>query len=743
MARWTAERFRRLNTRISSRPPTSLLRTPIEEELAGIWTEVLGLDRVGIHDNFFELGGHSLLAMQVVSRVRTVLQAEVPLPVFFEGPTVAQLAQHSGAIAAASPIPWIPREGGLPLSFAQQRLWFIDQLEPGSSMYNIPLALRLTGPLDMAIFERSLSEVVRRHEVLRTTFRTLGGEPIQRICAAMPLRVPVTELSGLPEAETEGQIRRLLAEEARWPFDLSQDLMLRAGLLRLDSQEHVCFLTLHHIAADGWSVGVLFRELTALYAAFSRDPECRVPRPSPLTDLPIQYADFTIWQRKWLQGNVLEAQLAYWKRRLEEAPPVLELPMDHSRPAVQTYRGAQERFVLDKGLSEALRLLSRQEKATLFMTLLATFQTRLYRYSGQEDFVVGSPIAGRNRLETEQLIGFFVNTLALRADVSGNPTFRKLLARVREATLGAYAHQDLPFEKLVDEMNPQRNLSYAPLVQVVFMLQNDPAEPLRIPGLTVSSEAVENNTAKFDLTLSMTADSEGLRGVLEYNTDLFERGTIQRMLRHFQTLLEGVTADPGQRIGELPLLTEAERHQLLVEWNDTGTDYPRERCVHELFEEQVERTPEAAALVFGDQRLSYCELNSRANQLAHYLRRLGVGPDDLVAVYMDRSLDLVVAALRDTQGRRGLPADGSGLPARSARFHAPGFGREGADYAKGPVRATAPARGRGDLPGPGRAASRRGECHQPVLRDHSRQPCLRDLHLGLHRTAQRRPDHPR
>ncbi len=541
-----------------------------------------------------------------------------------------------------------------PLSFAQQRLWFIDQLEPGSSMYNIPLALRLTGPLDAAIFERSLSEVVRRHDVLRTTFWTVAGEPVQRIGAAAPLRLPVTDLGGLPEAEREGEVRRLLAEEAQQPFNLSEDLMLRAGLLRLDEQTHVFYMTLHHIAADGWSVGVLFRELTALYAAFSRDPEYRVPRPSPLTDLPIQYADFALWQRKWLQGDVLEELLAYWKRHLEGAPPVLELPMDHPRPAVQTYRGAREGLVFDRGLWEALKQLSRQEGVTDFMTLLAAFQTLLYRYSGQEDVVVGTPIAGRNRLEIEQLIGFFVNNLVLRTDLSGNPTFRELLVRVREATLGAYAHQDLPFEKLVDELNPQRNLSYAPLFHVMFVLQNDPGEPLRIPGLTVSSEAVENNTAKFDLTLSLTADGEGLRGELEYNTDLFERGTIQRTLRHFQTLLEGVTADPGQRIGELPLLTEAERHQLLVEWNDTRTDYPRERCIHELFEVQAARTPESVALEFEGQEIIYAELNRRANQLARVLRKRGVGPD--VSCWgICRSL------LRDGSGAAGGAQSGRSL----------------------------------------------------------------------------------
>ncbi|MGO9110863.1 MAG: amino acid adenylation domain-containing protein [Thermoguttaceae bacterium] len=544
----------------------------------------------------------------------------------------------AGAIATASPITRASNDRELPLSFAQQRLWFIDQLEPNSSLYSIPLGLRLIGPLDVAILERCLNEIVRRHEVLRTTFRTMAGEPVQQVGPATPLTLTLKDLTSLPEAEREDEVRRQLAEEAQRPFDLSQDLMLRAGLLRLDEQEHVCSITFHHIAADGWSQEVFFRELEALYEAFSRG------EPSPLTDLPIQYADFAVWQRMWLRGDVLDEQLAYWKRHLEGGPPVLELPMDHPRPAMQTSRGAQECLLFDKRLSEALSQLSRREGATDFMTLLAAFQTLLYRYSGQEDVVVGTPIAGRNRLETENVIGLFVNTLALRTDLSGNPTFRELLAQVRETTLGAYAHQDLPFEKLVDELNPERNLGHSPLFQVMFV-QEAPSELPRIPGLRVSSAAVENHTAKFDLTLAMTADGEGLRGVLEYNTDLFEPGTIQRMLRHFQMLLEGIAADPDQRVSELPLLTEAERCQLLVEWNDTRTDYPRDRCIHELFEEQAERTPETVAVVYEDQQLTYLELNSRANRLAHYLRQLGVCPDDLVAVYMDRSLELVVALL--------------------------------------------------------------------------------------------------
>jgi amino acid adenylation domain-containing protein/FkbH-like protein len=543
------------------------------------------------------------------------------------------LAAIAQTIAAA------PRTGSLPLSFAQQRLWFINELEPGETVYNVPFAARLKGPLDTAVLVRCLNEVLRRHEVLRTTFRSDAGEPVQRIGPPEPLQFPVTDLSGLPVAKREAEVRRLLDEELRRPFDLSQDLMLRAGLLRLDEQEHVFFLTLHHIATDGWSLGVLFRELTALYAAFNSG------RPSPLAELPIQYADFAAWQREWLRGEVLAEQLGYWKSQIGGAPPVLELPTDRPRPAMQTYHGARKPLELDGRLAKELLHLGRKEDATLFMVLLAAFQTLLHRYSGQEDIVVGAPIAGRNRLETENLIGFFVNTLALRTDLSGNPAFRELMRRVRRTTLDAFEYQDLPFEKLVDELNPQRNLSYPPLFQAMFVLQNAPREPFELPGIRVSSEPQERHTSKFDLTLFMTAEGEVLRAELEYNTDLFDPTTIERMLRNFRTLLEGIVADPGQPIGELPLQSPEERHQVLVEWSGTAAEYPRDSCVHDLFESQAARTPDAVALVFDDLQLTYAELNARANQWAHYLRRLGVGPDVLVGICQERSLDLIAGIL--------------------------------------------------------------------------------------------------
>ena len=533
----------------------------------------------------------------------------------------------------------VSREEGLPLSFAQERLWFLEQLEPGNTAYNIAAAYRLRGPLDVAALERSLNEIVRCHEVLRTTFATMDGRPVQVIAPEMSLTLPVEDLQELPEAEREAEAQRLLTEEAQRPFDLEKGPLLRAALLRLDEEEHVLLLTMHHIVSDGWSMGVFNRELAVLYEAFS------VGKPSPLPELPIQYADFAVWQREWLQGEVLEEQLAYWREHLGGDLSVLELPTDRPRPAAQSFRGATQSFVLSGDLTESLKALSRREGVTLFMTLLAAFKTLLYRYTGQEDVVVGSPIAGRNRSEIEGLIGFFVNTLVLRTDLSGNPTFRELLERVREVALGAHARQDLPFEKLVEALQPERDLSRNPLFQVMFAFQNAPMEALMLPGLTVTPLEVESETAQFNLTLSMEETGQGLKGVVEYNTDLFDGVTIERMLGHFETLLEGVVVNPEQRLWELPLLTEAERYQLLVEWNDTEVEYPQDKCIHQLFEEQVERTPGAVAVVFEGEQLTYAELNRRANQLAHYLQKLGVGPEVLVGICVERSLEMVVGLL--------------------------------------------------------------------------------------------------
>ena len=620
-------------------------RTPVEEVLVGIWAEVLGLDRVGVQDNFFELGGHSLLATQVISRVRDAFAVELSLYSLFEAPTISSLgekveaARREGLGLQAPPI--LPRTSNenLPLSFAQQRLWFLDQLIPDAPIYNIPLAYRVTGELNVGALEQSLSEIVRRHEALRTTFTAVDGQPIQVIAPEINLTLPVVDLREIAEAERKEEVQRLAIQEAQQPFDLTQGPLLRVKLLRLDEAEHFLLLTMHHIVSDGWSLGVLMRELGVLYEGFSTG------KPASLPELPIQYADFALWQRECLSGEVLESNLAYWKQQLGGELPVLELPTDRPRPPVQTYRGARQSFELSKDLTDELNALSRREGVTLFMTLLAAFKVLLYRYTGQEDVIVGSPIANRNWAEIEGLIGFFGNTLVLRSDLSGTPSFRELLGRVREMALGAYAHQYLPFERLVEELQPERDLSFNPLFQVMFALQNAPMPDWEFSGLALSPLEVDSQTAKFDLGLSLTETEQGLVGSFGYNTDLFDEATIARMVGHWRTLLEGVVADPNKQIWELPILTEAERHQLLVEWNATEADYPKDKCIHQLFEEQVERTPDNVAVVFEDQQLTYRELNVRANQLAHYLQKLGVGPEVLVGICVERSLEMIVGLL--------------------------------------------------------------------------------------------------
>jgi amino acid adenylation domain-containing protein len=547
-----------------------------------------------------------------------------------------------------------PADAVLPLSFAQERLWFLDQLEPNSPVYNIPMGLHLKGALNLSVVQRCLAEIIQRHETLRTRFEAVEGRPVQVIQPADSFEMPLLDLSGLPEPGREIEAIRLCVEETRLPFDLTRDLMLRCKLIRLGKEEHILFLNMHHIASDGWSVGLLIRELKILYQAFCDG------KPSPLSELPIQYADFAVWQREWLQGEILDKQLNYWKKQLEGAPALLELPTDRPRPARQSYRGALLSCEMSGSLLPALVELSRREGASLFMTLLAAFQTLLHRYSGIDDVVVGSAIAGRNRAEMENLIGFFVNTLVLRGDLSGNPTFRTLLGRTREVALGAYAHQDLPFEKLVEVLQPARDLSHSPLFQVMLMLQNVPGEKLQLAGLEATPVLTDGKISKFDLTLSLNEHEGSLRIIVEYNTDLFEEETIRRMLGQYQTLLEGIVANPDRRLSELPLLTSAEREQLLVEWNRTEAAYPKDRCLHELIEEQAGRTPDATAVIFEDKRLTYRQLDERANQLAHHLQKLGVGPDTLVGVCVDRSLEMVIGLLGILKaGGAYLPMDPS------------------------------------------------------------------------------------
>ncbi|HEX3560510.1 MAG TPA: amino acid adenylation domain-containing protein [Pyrinomonadaceae bacterium] len=548
------------------------------------------------------------------------------------------------------------REGGglAPLSFAQRRLWFFDQFEPGNPAYNLVSAVSLRGELDASALERSFGEVVRRHEALRTTFDFRDGEPVQVITPPQPLHLNVVDITHLPEAEHDGRIRSLIHEQTQASFDLKRGPLLRITLVRLRDDEHVLLLSMHHIVSDAWSMGVFVGEVVALYEAYASGREAALP------NLPIQYADFAAWQREWLRGDVLEEQLDYWKQQLGGGLPILELPADRPRPALQTYNGASLSFPLSPALSQLLKAFCKAEGVTLFMTLLAAFKVLLYRYTGQEDLVVGSPIANRHRQELEGLIGFFVNTLAMRTDLSGDPTFKELLRRVRETALGAYAHQDLPFEYLVEQLQPERNLSHSPLVQVVFVLQNTPERKAELPGLFVTPLKYEAETAKFDLTLYFDELGPELQGTFEYNTDLFDADTIKRMAGHLRTLLEGVVADPSRRISELPLLTDAERRRLLLEWNDTRAVYPRDLCAHQLFEAQAERTPDAVAVALEDERLSYRELNARANMLAHYLRGLGVGAGDVVGVFMERSLEMIVGVIGALKaGAACLPLDPS------------------------------------------------------------------------------------
>ncbi|MCC5669418.1 amino acid adenylation domain-containing protein [Nostoc sp. CHAB 5784] len=549
-----------------------------------------------------------------------------------------------------------------PTSFAQQRLWFLDQLASGNPFYNVSAALCLTGSLNFTAFKQTFNEIVRRHETLRTRFVMVEQQPVQVIAPSLTIPLPLIDIRNFDQ-ERETQVRRIATAEAQHPFNLTTGPLLRVKLLQLDEAEYVLLLNLHHIVADGWSIGVLIRELGILYKAFVEDKRCLMSKLLP--ELPIQYADFAQWQREWLQAvgengcSPLQTQLAYWQKQLNGIS-VLNLPTDRVRPAVPTYRGAKQFLELPHSLTQALEVLSYQEDVTLFMTMLAAFQTLLYRYTQQEDIVVGSAIANRNRSELEGLIGFFVNSLVLRSNLSGNPTFRELLNRVREITLGAYTHQDLPFEKLVEELHPERDLSRHPLFQVVFSLQNTPIEALELPGLKLSLFDFDSKIAKLDLEFHLWRDLETLKGQVVYSTDLFEQSTITRMLGHFQILLESIVVNPKQRISDLPLLTEGERQQLLIDWNDTKKTYPNTKCFHQLFEAQVQKSPDAIALVFGNQKLSYKELNIRSNQLAHYLKKRGVETETLVGICVERSSEMIIGLLGILKaGGAYLPLDPS------------------------------------------------------------------------------------
>ncbi|HEV3468925.1 MAG TPA: amino acid adenylation domain-containing protein [Pyrinomonadaceae bacterium] len=569
----------------------------------------------------------------------------------FERRVRGEFAGRAGAAAIRRRL----QRNFVPLSFAQQRLWFLHQMEPRGFAYNLRRAVRVDGALDAAALHRTLEALVERHESLRTNFAVVDGRPVQVIGEGRPVGLTFIDLRERPDVRSEEEIEDLLRRESQRPFDLSKDLLLRPTLLRLGPDEHILLLASHQIVTDLWSNFILLRDFAALYEAFSEG------RPSPLAELPIQYADFAVWQREWLTGEVLESQLSYWKRQLGEHPaPALELPADRPRPAVQTFRGERLYTTFPPPLLEGLKALGRREGATLFMTLLAAFQALLHRYTGRDDVTVGAPIANRNRPETEGVVGFFLNTLALRTDFSGDPSFCELLARVREVALGAYAHQDLPFEKLVEELRLDRDLSSHPLFNVVFNVPNASQPVFELPGLTLTPLEFDMRSAKFDLTLFMEEAPEGLRLYLEYNTDLFGAETIARMAGHLRTLLEAAAAEPSRRVSELPLLTEEERRRLLYGWNDTAAEYNGCALAHELFEAQAARTPSAAAVVCGGERLTYAELNRRANRLARYLRRQGAGPEVIVGVCMERSVGMLVALLGILKaGAAYLPLDPS------------------------------------------------------------------------------------
>jgi amino acid adenylation domain-containing protein len=637
-------------------------RSPEEETLVRIWAELLGTERVGVEDDFFELGGHSLIAAQVVSRVRERFGVELPLRRLFEAPTVAGLAE---AVRRAGPatatIEPVPRDGPLPLSFAQERLWFLDRLVPGTALYNMPVAARIRGPLDRRALSCTLAEIARRHEVLRTRFLDVDGRALQSIAPAIAIEVPVVDLAGLAETERERSVRRIAREEAREPFDLAHGPLLRARLVRLAEAEHVVLLTLHHIVADGWSMAVLVRELVVLYPAIAQG------RPSPLPALRLQYADWAEWQRRRLAGDALQEPMQYWRRQLAELP-VLELPTDRPRPAVRTFHGATRPFSVPRPLRDRLEDLGKGEGATLFMTLLAVFQVLLGRHSGQRDVAVGTPVAGRNHADVEGLIGLFVNTLVLRGDLSGDPTFLALLARVRQTCVAAFAHQELPFEKLVEALAPERDLSRESLFQVVFTLQSVPFEPLPLGrDTTLASVEIESGLAKFDLTLAVAETPQGLEGTVQYNTDLFDAATIDRLLEHFRNLLEAVAADPRRHISALPMLAQEERRRVLVDWAAPCSAPQPAVCVPRQFEAEAERSPTAPAVVSAAGVVRYGELNERASRLAQRLRARGIGPESTVGVCLPRSSEMVVAQLGVLKaGAAYLPLDPAHPPERLA-----------------------------------------------------------------------------
>ncbi|MEH2390266.1 MAG: amino acid adenylation domain-containing protein [Nostoc sp.] len=658
-------------------------RTRIEESLVNIWQELLEIKRVGIQDNFFELGGHSLLATQVISRVRELFQVDLSVRVLFENLTIAGLASAietsllTNQTITGHPLQPVSREQALKVSFAQERFWFMHQLAGNNPAYNVSCALHLKGKLNIKALEASVSEIIRRHEILRTTFPTVAGQPIQVIApfVAMPLDIMV--LPALSESSRMQEMQRLIQQASQHCFALTSQPLMRSQLIRLGEEENLFILIMHHIVSDAWSVGIFMKELSALYEAFNSG------KPSPLPELLIQSADFAAWQRTTFFGEILEKQLSYWRKLLAGASPLLELPTDYPRPPVQQFRGASHSFALPQDVHQGLLSLSQREGCTLYMTLLAAFQTLLYRYTGQEDIIVSTGITNRNHPKLEDLIGCFINILILRTDLSGNPKFTELMQRVREVTLQAYAHQDLPFEQLTVAINQERDLSYHPVAQVMFILQNSPLQTLKLPEITATSLKIQGATSQLDLNLQMWETPNALEGYISYNTDLFEATSIARMLDCFTTLLQTIVINPDENISTLPLLNATERQKILLDWNATETAFPEDQCLHQLFELNVEKHPDAIAICYGQEQITYGELNNRANQLAHYLQKKGIRTDaiavreacpigqggalPIVAICMEKSIEMVVGILGILKaGAAYLPLDPSYPKARLA-----------------------------------------------------------------------------
>ncbi len=626
---------------ISPEQRHSLIAAYLQQKIALI----LGIaaSKINLEQPPISLGIDSLKLFEFKNQIETNLNVAISIEALFESASIGNLAsQIVEKLGKKEEIREILRHcanrSSLPLSFAQQRLWFLDRLQPENPFYNIAIAAELKGQLNIPALKQSFNEIVRRHEALRTNFVNVFGTPTQIIATTLDLPLPIVDLRHLPENERKLEAEKLAVQEAKTPFNLTEDTLLRVTLLQLGETEHWMVLNIHHIVADGWSFGVLFRELSALYEAFSQGKD------SPLAELPIQYADYAIWQRQWLSEEVIQTQLNYWKKQLENLP-VLELPKTHSRSPVQTLQQSRLPIALDRSLVEKLKELSQQQGVTLFMTLLASFQTLLYGYTGQTDIVVGTDIANRNPIETEELIGFFVNELVLRTNLSGNPTFEQLLQRVRQTTLAAYSNSDIPFDKLVEELNPERRSNNNPLFDVKFSLQKAPLFPLKLTDTNAEVWEIDPQTAKYDLLFNLVETDGGLVGYWEYGANLFSIKEIERLAEQYQTLLGSIVNKPKALISELEILSDRDRQQILVEFNQTKTSYPHDKCIHQLFEAQVERTPNNIAVVFNQEKLTYSELNARANQLAHYLQKLGVQPEQLVGVCVERSLEMAIAVL--------------------------------------------------------------------------------------------------